>query len=272
MKSLADTLRILEDSGLRYLFDEDSTLLEPAIELRTRPAVGDLSPIGSMKLGGLPDVPMDFVWPVDGKWPLTFIAQLDLASLHSRLPEVAAPLPATGVLSFFFNSSKQPWGSDLDDRTSWAVFHFQQTELHRPTQSPAGAVVFSVKDLSPEPTWTVRPTSYFTSTDMDFLLPYQEMFCQLHENTPDDLQLFGYPFVIQSDMRGMCQSGLDHVGSDDGCYELWRPGFEDWLLLLQVGSNGEMSWGDSGCIYFWIRRQDLARHRWDRIWVMLQCF
>jgi uncharacterized protein YwqG len=30
-------------------------------------------------------------------------------------------------------------------------------------------------------------------------------------------------------------------------------------------------WGDSGTIYYWIRRQDLHRARFDRAWMILQC-
>jgi uncharacterized protein YwqG len=30
-------------------------------------------------------------------------------------------------------------------------------------------------------------------------------------------------------------------------------------------------WGDAGMLYYWIRKQDLAEDRFDRIWMALQC-
>lgn len=45
-------------------------------------------------------------------------------------------------------------------------------------------------------------------------------------------------------------------------------------MLLQLDSdeeNAELMWGDSGCVYFWIRKQDLAARRFDRCWAILQC-
>lgn len=32
-----------------------------------------------------------------------------------------------------------------------------------------------------------------------------------------------------------------------------------------------LSWRDAGRLYWWIRRQDLAARRFDRVWVGLQC-
>jgi uncharacterized protein YwqG len=49
-------------------------------------------------------------------------------------------------------------------------------------------------------------------------------------------------------------------------------GVDDWLLLFQVDTddNTKMTWGDVGMLYFWIRRQDLKRRRFDRVWVILE--
>jgi len=45
----------------------------------------------------------------------------------------------------------------------------------------------------------------------------------------------------------------------------------DWLLLLQADDDVGWMWGDSGTIYYWIRRQDLHRARFDHTWMILQC-
>jgi len=32
-----------------------------------------------------------------------------------------------------------------------------------------------------------------------------------------------------------------------------------------------MMWGDMGMLYFWIRAEDLAARRFERVWMILQC-
>jgi uncharacterized protein YwqG len=32
-----------------------------------------------------------------------------------------------------------------------------------------------------------------------------------------------------------------------------------------------MMWGDAGCLYYWIRAEDLRARRFDRAWMILQC-
>jgi uncharacterized protein YwqG len=50
-------------------------------------------------------------------------------------------------------------------------------------------------------------------------------------------------------------------------------GRSDWTLLLQLDSDDEagMMWGDSGMLYFWIKRDDLQKARFENCWMILQC-
>lgn len=49
---------------------------------------------------------------------------------------------------------------------------------------------------------------------------------------------------------------------------------QDWLLLLQLDSDAmlDWSWGDSGRLYFWIHREDLAARRFEQVYMQLQCY
>ena len=52
--------------------------------------------------------------------------------------------------------------------------------------------------------------------------------------------------------------------------------WKDWLLLFQLDSgvtaeNFDLMFGDSGSIYFYIRKEDLAARRFDRVWLIQQC-
>ena len=47
-----------------------------------------------------------------------------------------------------------------------------------------------------------------------------------------------------------------------------------WRLLLQVDtddSHSDMMWGDNGCLYYWIRAEDLAARRFENTWMIMQC-
>ena len=50
---------------------------------------------------------------------------------------------------------------------------------------------------------------------------------------------------------------------------------QDWMLLLQLESisvgDYELTFGGDGRIYFYIRKEDLAARRFDRVHLVLQC-
>lgn len=91
--------------------------------------------------------------------------------------------------------------------------------------------------------------------------------------------LLGHSDNVQGDMQLEAQlvtNGL-YCGNSTGYKDPRRKTLEatadDWTLLLQLDSDdkGEFMWGDAGMLYFWIRKQDLAENRFDRIWMTLQC-
>jgi uncharacterized protein YwqG len=51
-------------------------------------------------------------------------------------------------------------------------------------------------------------------------------------------------------------------------------GGKDWILLLQLDSddNTEMMWGDSGMLYFWIKKEDLKKRKFENAWMISQCY
>ena len=96
----------------------------------------------------------------------------------------------------------------------------------------------------------------------------------------------GWPWVIQNDnMEAECEASTRRGGvlgklgdvvraattaesPEDG-----RAVRDSWQLLLQVDSDeaAGMMWGDSGMLYFWIRKKDLAARRFERVWCVMQC-
>jgi uncharacterized protein YwqG len=92
-------------------------------------------------------------------------------------------------------------------------------------------------------------------------------------------QLFGSPMEVQNPMEEMCQlcfHGFDELEYDinsDPELMFLRDGVKDWQLLLQLDcdDNLDWEWGDSGMLYFWIRKQDLENQDFSNVWCEMQC-
>jgi uncharacterized protein YwqG len=90
----------------------------------------------------------------------------------------------------------------------------------------------------------------------------------------------GYPDVIQNpDMDEECELASNGIYLGDGKgyqsaeAQALRQRPNDWMLLLQLDSDEDagMMWGDGGRLYFWIRKADLAKKDFSRVWMILQC-
>lgn len=88
------------------------TLARPALRMIMTPTPDDSIPVGASKIGGLPDLPPDFVWPLGKQCraiynldtshveePAGFVVQINLAQIADT--QAARDLPAEGMLTFF---------------------------------------------------------------------------------------------------------------------------------------------------------------------------
>jgi hypothetical protein len=118
----------IERADLGAYADEIRGLALPCFTLVPE-AGGVRAPLGASRLGGRPDLPATMLWPRVGGAYLSFVAQLDLASLPP-LPE--SPLPPAGLLSFFLGASEL--AKDIEHR----VLLVEDAALVR-ARLPAGA-------------------------------------------------------------------------------------------------------------------------------------
>ena len=274
-------------------------LCRSRIETRFAPAGEDL-PAGSSKFGGRPDVPAGFVWPVfetktfDGEEgkprPLAFLAQFDCARLAELDPE--GLLPRTGLLSFFYELGSQRWGYDPKDAGCARVFWFDgepvapaefPRDLEEDFRLPELAAELSGGTDAPDFQDACLALDYpFTANDYRF---FDQARRELGYAYPDNRsQLLGWPDIIQNNMTLECElvSRGHYLG---GRWEsvpleerdaLRTPSVQNWRLLFQLDTvasgDFELMFGDCGRIYFYIRNEDLLARRFDRAWLVLQCF
>jgi uncharacterized protein YwqG len=246
-------------------------LARPAVQLSK--SAGDT---GSY-LGGAPPLPAGAAWPSRDGAPLTFLACLDLASVHAASP--MPWLPASGRLLFFYDAEKQPWGFDPKDRGSWAVLLVSDGEPA--TDAPAPLLprqAVSFRRIDRYPSWE-RPevaALQLTEAESEILIDAGDA---IYGESPHH-QIGGFPDPVQTDeMELECQlvsNGLycgDTSGYLSGRAKELRDGAKDWRLLLQIDSDDDLGvmWGDGGLLYFWIRDDDARASRFDQAWVVLQC-
>ena len=206
------------------------------------------------RFGGVPFLPPSYDWPrrASGR-PLHFLAQIDLREVPRT--GLTAVLPAEGTLAFFYDGDRMPWGIERADADAFAVLFVAAGAELEPVVAPSD----TADDF-------VRPTAGIRFALDATVDPYE---LPLDDNLRDAIaercayeaahRLLGEPDAIQGDPR---ENVLEDARGDD------------WRLLLQLDSGEplDFDFGDSGRIYLLIRGSDLAARRWERCWLVLQCY
>lgn len=257
------------------------------------------------RFGGQPDVPPDFVWPTfrgegyDGvvkDRPLTFLAQFNCADLAKY--DTEHQLPDHGLLSFFYETDTQCWGYDPSDKGCARVFWFEDTSILSAADFPPDmeeCFRFPTIAIEMKPEWSYPEWEDFSERehllrrDPKQYLAQSEPFEKARQLlVPEEpmvsSKLLGWPDIIQNSMAVECDlvsQGYYLGGKWEEVPEEIRQRAEDtalerWLLLFQLDmvedDDFELMFGDSGRIYFYITREDLGERRFDRVWLILQCY
>lgn len=239
--------------------------------------------------------------------PLSFLAQFDCAALAPM--DTEGLLPAGGVLSFFYELGSQAWGFTPEDAGCSRVYWFPDKAALSPAVFPQD--LDEDYRLPPLEIRARRETQYPDFSDFSVAFPdvahpayWEEVrggwdgFCEEFEQIREKLQkhetsgneafsfhrLLGWPDIIQNNMTCECEL----VSRGYYCGSSWKDipqkdiseaklnSLQDWQLLFQLDSieyrDFCLDFGDCGSIYFYIRREDLTARRFDRIWLVLQCY
>lgn len=276
---------LIEQHGLSRVADEIMTDTRTCIRLKLDYAADETIPVGTSKMGGSPDVPQGFEWPVWNDLPLTFIAQIRLSEAKPFDEENL--LPEDGILYFFFDDEaygKMRYVDMLgttgpykviylrDERTPLVrmphplVINDGSYEVH---EYEAGIVSFE-RDLSfifkyslIHPNVVRGEQTFLTENERD---KYSNCWIAANNEMPRRLhQLLGYEFDVQNAFQATINA-----------YSAWQIGEpEDWILLLQVDTDDVDAgqnrpgflWGDGGLIHCCINKYDLRAGNFDRVWL-----
>jgi len=285
--TLDDLRARIHEVGLGYHAEALLRVAAPAIRLTTHEVKED-TPLGSTKLGGLPDLPPGVAWPVVDGILLEFVGQFRLADLTSY--DAEGRLPQSGMLYFFFDGmlTGYEYGETKDRR---AVLYYDGpfdalTRRQMPPHDHGRAFkVFSPCALCYQTLWTLPPIEAIDTHEKTPLAPilssresgdhYEEL-SEPYDYGNFSHRLLGHPDYVQlGDTRYML--ALDHdtegrfISDGFGNYTNTAEFVAEarrWLLLAQFtgDEHARTSWGNGGMIYFWIREEDLAARRFDRVY------
>lgn len=271
------------------------SLARNAVRLEIGPGEG--TAIG--RFGGSPDVPEGFDWPwfvtdtyVDDEVKprsLSFLAQFDCAALAEL--DRDGLLPHEGVLSFFYELGSQRWGYDPKDTGCARVYWFPDKTVLAPRDIPEEldeefrlpALPIRGQAETAYPDYDDAAVSLGRAEDDLNLSAFDKAYSALAGKKPwPSHKLLGWPDIVQSNITVECElvsRGWNLGGSqkipEADIQEAERTSPDGWRLLFQLDSfqagDLDLMFGDSGSIYFYIRKEDLAARRFDRVWLVLQC-
>jgi hypothetical protein len=247
----------LAELARRYLPEEAAArwtaLLRPAIQLQegTGAVVGHL--------GGTPALPDGVDWPTwEGRGPLTYVGELDLTALGYAV--------GGRLLLFFFDGhgGDEPYIPQPGEPTDGArLVHVPDGVVAYGRDTPAGAGAYRRVDLMGRPIETQpdrwHPAVLAAFPDDGDLLDreidgYALTDAATHLIGGSAHQVGGHALPIQGPVE------------DDVALVTGAPvDPAEWALLAQIDSEpaAGMNWGDKGCLYWLIRRDDLAAGRFD---------
>lgn len=254
--------------------------------------------LGATRFGGQPDVPPDFVWPTyEGESPfddeikdrsLTFLAQFNCEELAQY--DIEHLLPDHGLISFFYETDTQCWGFDPKDKGCARVYWFEDISALSAANFPADMeedfkfpmVKIKLAPKTSYPSWADFNEVFPDEEDDDaFNDAWEEL---TGDDTEERSQLLGWPDVIQNSMFEECDLVTQgyYLGSDwnkipkEARQRAKETACDRWMLLLQLDTvecgDFELMFGDCGHIYFYITKEDLTARRFDRVWLILQCY
>jgi uncharacterized protein YwqG len=277
-----DLRRLATDAGLEARVADVLAQARRSVRL-TR---GDAD--GRSHLGGVPDLPAGFAWPHGRDDVLAFVAQI-------ALDEVAAlglslPLPASGLLLFFYDLERRPNGLRPDDGIGTRVFHVEG-ELE-----PAPAERTTLPELPVRLTGEVTlpaeaaglPSSLVLDIDeLDRWQRLRERLAELQGVEVEDRavewhalhRLLGHPDTTDEGMpldAQLASNGID-LNTGERYFDPRAAGLEqgseDWRLLLQLSSDDELQLTlgyPLGRLFVWIRQEDLVEGRFGRVWAFVR--
>ncbi|WP_341518027.1 YwqG family protein [Bacillus paramobilis] len=243
---------LIDKYGLTHLKEELIHTVFPCVKVV--PKQEETVAIGSSKVGGVPDLPDSFEYPMHKGNPLQFIAQFNLNDLQNV--GMDHDLPNTGMLYFF--SIGNYFEEDVNPTEAGRVLYYD-VPVEQLRRADGFQTNYSQCATTFELTYKLPELFIEDEADSDRFLQLLE---ELIPDNYDNHQMFGEPFSVQEEV--LYETG-EYMGIDP----------QQMTLLFQIDSdtkNCNMMWGDLGMLYFCIGNEDLKNRRFENACCVLQTF
>ncbi|MBI1279450.1 MAG: DUF1963 domain-containing protein [Anaerolineaceae bacterium] len=291
--------------GLNRLEEKIIQLAQPCIYMIREAVDDERLPVGSSKLGGLPDLPANFQWPYYNDVPLTFIGQFKFSEIAPYDPE--GILPNQGILYYFIETDDMIFGT-YKQRNAWRVFYLsdENTPLIRtshPTHQGEFRLIRALRSHRIEYQRCLSIPTIFESEASDYGLdflddrdvnnPYYDW------STPTELAAYfnlekvvhpapmhywlGHPQLWQGSIEEevvINSQQLERQKFPDQLYRFTdeqidyiKTETEKWQFLFQLHTDDSLDviWGETGSLYICIPKESLALLRFEDCWTIMQC-
>ncbi|MEF2277930.1 YwqG family protein [Deinococcus sp. YIM 134068] len=228
--------------------------------------------VGESRWGGGPDVPEGFEWPRLGRFPMGFVAQINLADL---VPDEENPFPQRGLLQFFADMTSDAAHVVLVDADAPLRRADPELDTEWGEMPPHRLRIVPRADL---PQWATGD--------------YDEVTADMSE---EEQQAYGDAFNVTegarpgADFAGQLLGHVAGIGHDprESAFELRELGPSDsfdsddsehqsaiqrWRNLATFDSIRSLDFllGDAGYFGFLIHEDDLERLDFSRVYALLQ--
>jgi len=256
--------------------------------------------LNKSKIGGKPYLPKDFVWPYYQELPLSFLSQINLEEVKSLDKDNL--LPDKGMLYFFYELETQEWGFKPENKGCSKVFYYEDISNFELIDFPEDIEDYNIvpefkvnfKSNISYPSYenfeklnendvllgTIKEILQPGANDVWVVKRNYDFYEEYMDNLESHTKLLGYPDVVQNSMEEECVEvtrdfDMEAVKASPKKYkEEIKKAAENWILLFQMDTvetdDYELMFGDSGHIYFWIKKEDLKNKNFDNVWLILQ--
>lgn len=240
---------------------------------------------GISRVGGYPDVPDNFNWPLTKTGEkMTFIAQLNLKEIGIK--DEIGLLPKKGMLYFFMGIDEPAY--DIEHKVI-----FSEEENLKFTKPESLTVLEEEFELSFNP-YKIKGISYPEIPNYAYLdcdeVEDTDSYYELQENLLFSFKnyigkIFGYPVgqhddsELEAALKIIANERYSYTRKDkeklisalDGDEKKADKEVEDMLMLLEIDTdyNVGFQWWDAGVIHFFIRKEDLINRNFNNTYLSL---
>ena len=276
---------LISDFNIPYSYKiELSKLVQPTVGVRTIVKDDKNINIGSSKIGGKPDLPINFDWPKMDDEFLTFCAQYNLEEIN--IYDVSNELPSRGII-YVFIYIDQEWPGFLNKKSSYKVIFQENTgELIR-TEFPFNYFnegIFEPSKIEYFESYTMPDDESIILKNLqdnyeDFHNLYHSTYEYIEHLTELDIDSFHQVLGFDRSIQSSVTYNFAEIELEITTQKEWKTKESEVLelskkykLLLQLDTddNNLEKFSGSSTIYFGIEHKDLEMKNFDNVIMAFQ--